>query len=168
MKNCSNSASSSTSASSRSQLDKKQLIRLWLGLLKNTGEIERYLRTQLQKNFASTLPQFDLLAALDHAEKPLSKTELSQQMMVSNGNVTWLVNRMVSEGLITHVLSTKDRRVKLVELTNKGAADFQLMVVEHEKWLINIFKDLKTDDLNLLVSGLKQLRKITKNNTSTR
>ncbi|MBT3215796.1 MAG: hypothetical protein HN351_14255, partial [Deltaproteobacteria bacterium] len=80
----------------------------------------------------------------------------------------WLVNRMVSEGLITHVLSTKDRRVKLVELTKKGAADFQLMVVEHEKWLINIFKDLKTDDLNLLVSGLKQLRKITKNNTSTR
>ncbi|MBT3213081.1 MAG: hypothetical protein HN351_00390, partial [Deltaproteobacteria bacterium] len=80
----------------------------------------------------------------------------------------WLVNRMVSEGLITHVLSTKDRRVKLVELTNKGAADFQLMVVEHEKWLINIFKDLKTDDLNLLVSSLKQLRKITSLNSKTK
>ncbi len=162
MKNSSNFTSGS------SQLDKKQLIRLWLGLLKNTGEIERYLRTQLQKNFASTLPQFDLLSALNHAEKPLSKTELSQQMMVSNGNVTWLVNRMVSEGLITHVLSIKDRRVKLVELTNKGAADFQQMVVEHEKWLVNIFKDLKTDDLNLLVSSLNLLRKVTKNNTSSR
>ena len=162
MKNSSNFTSSS------SQLDKKQLIRLWLGLLKNTGEIERYLRTQLQKNFASTLPQFDLLSALNHAEKPLSKTELSQQMMVSNGNVTWLVNRMVSEGLITHVLSIKDRRVKLVELTQKGSADFQKMLIEHEKWLINIFKGLKTDDLNLLVSSLNQLRKITKNNTRSR
>ncbi|MDB3917446.1 MarR family transcriptional regulator [bacterium] len=158
----------STSTASRSQFDKKQLIRLWLGLLKNTGEIERYLRTQLHKNFASTLPQFDLLAVLDHAEKPLSKTELSQQMMVSNGNVTWLVNRMVSEGLITHVPSIKDRRVKLVELTEKGTSNYKKMVVEHEKWLINIFKDLKTDDLNLLVSSLKQLRKITSLNSKTK
>ena len=70
------------SATSKSQLDKKLLIRLWLGLLKNTGEIERYLRTQLYKNFDSTLPQFDLLAALNRAEKPISKTALSQQMMV--------------------------------------------------------------------------------------
>ena len=162
MNNCSNSASSS------SPLDKKQIIRLWLGLLKNTGEIERYLRTQLHKNFSSTLPQFDLLAVLDHAEKPLSKTELSQQMMVSNGNVTWLVNRMVGEGLITHVQSAKDRRVKMVELTGKGIANFQKMVVEHEKWLINIFKDLKNDDLNLLVSLLNQLRKITRGNSISR
>jgi DNA-binding MarR family transcriptional regulator len=159
---------SSNTASSNSQLNKKQVIRLWLGLLKNTTEIERYLRTQLHKNFASTLPQFDLLAALDHAKKPLSKTELSQQMMVSNGNVTWLVNRMVSEGLITHMHSTQDRRVKLVELTKIGAAAFQKMVVQHEKWLINIFKDLKTDDLNLLVSSLRQLRKVTRKNTSSK
>ncbi|MED5434371.1 MAG: hypothetical protein VX545_00175, partial [SAR324 cluster bacterium] len=75
---------------------------------------------------------------------------------------------MVSEGLITHVLSIKDRRVKLVELTQKGSADFQKMLIEHEKWLINIFKDLKTDDLNLLVSSLNQLRKVTKNNTRSR
>ena len=159
---------SSNSASSSSPLDKKQIIRLWLELLKNTGEIERYLRTQLQKNFASTLPQFDLLAALDNFGKPISKTELSQQMMVSNGNVTWLVNRMVSEGLITHMHSTQDRRVKLVELTKIGAAAFQKMVVQHEKWLINIFKDLKTDDLNLLVSSLRQLRKVTRKNTSSK
>jgi DNA-binding MarR family transcriptional regulator len=156
---------SSNTASSSSPLDKKQLIRLWLGLLKNTGEIERYLRTQLHKNFASTLPQFDLLAALDNSEKPLSKTELSQQMMVSNGNVTWLVNRMVGEGLITHLQSAKDRRVKLVELTDKGVTDFKKMAVEHEKWLINIFKDLKNDDLNQLVSLLNNVSKITRNNT---
>ena len=154
-------------ASSSSQLDKKQLTRLWLGLLKNTGEIERYLRTQLYKNFASTLPQFDLLAALDRAEKPISKTALSQQMMVSNGNVTWLVKRMVAKGLITHVLSTKDRRVTLVKLTEKGATTFQIMVVEHEKWLINIFKDLKNEDLNMLVSSLKVLRKVTSHNSKT-
>jgi DNA-binding MarR family transcriptional regulator len=64
--------------------------------------------------------------------------------------------------------STQDRRVKLVELTKIGAAAFQKMVVQHEKWLINIFKDLKTDDLNLLVSSLSQLRKVTRKNTSSK
>ena len=89
-------------------------------------------------------------------------------MMVSNGNVTWLVKRMVGEGLITHVQSAKDRRVKLVELTDKGIADFKKMAVEHEKWLINIFKDLKNDDLNQLVSLLNLVRNITRNNTISR
>ena len=154
-------------ASTENQLDKKQITRLWLGLLKNTVEIERFLRKQLHKNFSSTLPQFDLLAALDHAEKPLTKTELSNHMMVTNGNVTWLVNRMVSEDLITHMLSTKDRRVKLVELTEKGRTLFKKMVIEHEKWLINIFKDLKSDDLSLLVNLLNRLRKVTNHDTKT-
>jgi DNA-binding MarR family transcriptional regulator len=58
--------------------------------------------------------------------------------------------------------------VKLVELTDKGDTNFQNMVVEHEKWLINLFKDLKTDDLNLLVSLLNQLRKITLGNRISR
>ena len=121
----------------------------------------------MHKKFSSTLPQFDLLAALDHAEKPLTKTELSNHMMVTNGNVTWLVNRMVSEDLITHMLSTKDRRVKLVELTEKGRTLFKKMVIEHEKWLINIFKDLKSDDLSLLVNLLNRLRKVTNHDTKT-
>ena len=159
---------SNNSASSRSQLDKKQIVRLWFGLLKNTGETERYLRTQLHNNFASTLPQFELLAALDHADNPLSKTELSKQMMVSNGNVTWLAKRMVIEGLITLEPAALDRRVKLVELTNKGVADFKKMAVEHEKWLINIFKDLKNNDLNQLFRSLNHVRIITQNNTISR
>jgi DNA-binding MarR family transcriptional regulator len=62
------------------------------------------------------------------------------------------------------VLSAKDRRVKLVEMTEKGATFFQKMVAEHEKWLINIFKDLKYDELNMLVSLLNRLRKVTLKN----
>ncbi|MED5241634.1 MAG: hypothetical protein VYA66_06810, partial [SAR324 cluster bacterium] len=59
----------------------------------------------------------------------------------------------------------KDRRVKLVELTNKGASAFQTMVVEHEKWLINIFNDLNNEHLNMLVGSLNQLRKLTSHNS---
>ena len=59
---------STKTVSPDNQLDNKQIISLWLGLLKSTGEIERYLRTRLHQTFDSTLPQFDLLSALDHAE----------------------------------------------------------------------------------------------------
>ena len=64
---------SSNYASNSSQLDKKQIVRLWFRLLKNTCETERYLRTQLHNNFASTLPQFELLAALYHAKNRSAK-----------------------------------------------------------------------------------------------
>ena len=47
-----------------------------------------------------TLPRFDLMAQLDKAPNGMTLGELSQRMMVSNGNVTGLVERLVEQGLL--------------------------------------------------------------------
>lgn len=141
---------------------RKQNVRLWLRLLSCTQEIERDLRTRLRREFACTLAQFDLLSALERAQKPLTKTELSRLLMVSNGNITGLVNRMVRDGLISHATLREDRRVKTVAMTDKGANAFQKMVGEHEQWLVNIFEDLTADEIAVLVALLTRLKKSVK------
>ncbi|MBC8259358.1 MAG: MarR family transcriptional regulator [SAR324 cluster bacterium] len=142
---------------------KKQIVRLWLGLLKNSGKIERHLRTKLHKNFGITITQFDLLSVLDQANEALTKSELSEKMIVTNGNVTWLVNKMVLAGIVVHTRSPVDGRVQLVQLTDKGSDFFQKMVAEHESWLCNLLQDLEIAEINQLVNSLNRLKEVLQN-----
>jgi len=50
--------------------------------------IETEVRRRLRDSFDVTLPRFDLMAQLERTPKGMTLGELSQRMMVSNGNVT--------------------------------------------------------------------------------
>src|SRR5262249_60028270 len=66
-------------------------LRLWLRLLTCTNLIEGEVRSRLRERFFVTLPRFDLMAQLDKAPDGMTLSDVSQRMMVYNGNVTGLV-----------------------------------------------------------------------------
>ena len=80
--------------------DHKDELRLWLRLFTCKEVIEGEVRRRLRDSFDVTLPRFDLMAQLDRARNGMTLGELSQRMMVSNGNVTGLVERLVEQGLV--------------------------------------------------------------------
>ncbi len=90
--------------------DHEAELRLWLRLLTCTTLIEGEVRSRLRDSFDVTLPRFDLMAQLDKAPNGMTLGELSQRMMVSNGNVTGLVERLVAQNLIERRPSPTDRR----------------------------------------------------------
>ena len=76
----------------------KRSLRLWLKLLSCTMIVEKRIRARLDSEFATTLPRFDVLAALERHPEGLTMGQLSRFMMVSNGNVTAVVNRLLEDG----------------------------------------------------------------------
>ena len=76
-------------------------LRLWLRLLTCTTLIEGSVRSRLRERFDVTLPRFDLMAQLDKAPDGMTLSDVSKRMMVSNGNVTGLVERLVESGIST-------------------------------------------------------------------
>ena len=137
-------------------------VRLWLRLLSCTMLIERRLAGELRARFGTTLARFDLLAQLAHARATestgLTMSELSRRLMVSNGNITGLVSRLVREGLIRRRTSSTDRRAQIVCLTPKGARALSTMIPEHHAWLAELFQGLsptERDRLYELVGALK-------------
>ena len=52
----------------------------------------------------------------------MTMTELSRFLMVSNGNVTGIIDRLVAEGMVVRLAHAGDRRATFVRLTPKGAA----------------------------------------------
>jgi hypothetical protein len=79
--------------------DHKAELRLWLRLLTCSTLIENGVRKRLRESFEVTLPRFDLMAQLDKTPDGLTLGELSQRMMVSNGNVTSIVEALVGQGI---------------------------------------------------------------------
>ena len=88
----------------------KQSLRLWLKLLSCTMVVEKRLRARLDADFDTTLPRFDVLAALERHPQGLKMSALSEFLMVSNGNVTGVVSRLIEDGLITRTVDRADRR----------------------------------------------------------
>ena len=138
--------------------DHKAELRLWLRLLSSTNLISTEVRRRLRTQFDVTLPRFDLMAQLDREKEGLRLGELSKRMMVTNGNVTGLVERLMKEGLIRRESVGGDRRVGLVTLTRAGRAAFSRMAAAHELWLAELFADLTPADIDLLMKGLAAVK----------
>ena len=81
----------------------------------------------LKREFGSSLPRFDLLAQLERAEDGLRMGELSERILTTNGNVTWLVAALEREGLVRRRTAAHDRRAVVVRLTAAGRRQFAAM-----------------------------------------
>src|SRR6202521_4488488 len=142
--------------------DHETELRLWLRLLTCTTLIESEIRRRLREEFDVTLPRFDLMAQLDKSPGGMTLGELSRRMMVSNGNVTGLAERLVAAGLLDRRASPSDRRAQLVSLTPEGRRGFRVMARAHESWIAEIFADLNASDTDAL------MRLLAKTKTSAR
>jgi DNA-binding MarR family transcriptional regulator len=83
----------------------------------------------------TTLPRFDVMAALYRTGEGLRMSDISGVLRVSNGNVTGIVDRLVAEGLVERVAVEGDRRATRVRLTPQGREAFEDMAEEHEVWV---------------------------------
>jgi DNA-binding MarR family transcriptional regulator len=136
----------------------KRRLRLWLRLYGATSVIEREMRRFLRTDFATTLPRFDLMAALERAPEGLSMGELSRRLMVSGGNVTSIVTGLERDGLVCRRSPVSDRRTSLVALTEQGRAAFEAMAREHERWIDQLLADVADADVEALTSLLAELK----------
>lgn len=133
-------------------------VRVWLRMLSCSTTIEKRLRRRLAERFGTTLPRFDILAALERAADGTTMSELSRALLVSNGNVTAVVKQLESDGLVESRSSAADKRSQIVALTGTGRAHFAEMAAAHHDWIRTMFAGMRSDELNALFALLSQLK----------
>jgi|MEHZ01.4.fsa_nt_MEHZ011149145.1_2 DNA-binding MarR family transcriptional regulator len=144
-----------TGLSKDEQLD----VRIWLRLLTCANLIEHRVRKNLRKEFSTTLPRFDVLAQVDRPPDSQPMRELSSRMMVTNGNITPLVDRLVKDKLIQRDPAPDDRRVQHVSLTSSGKEALDKMIPAHNSWVNNLMADLDRTNASDLYELLGELKK---------
>jgi DNA-binding MarR family transcriptional regulator len=142
-----------------SPVDHKDELRLWLRLLTCTTLIETEIRKRLRTRFNETLPRFDLMAQLERVRDGMTLGEVSKRMMVSAGNVTSLVDRLVKAGYLERRPAPNDRRSQLIQLTQAGRAHFNRLAANHEKWVAELLGDLDSKEMAAAMSELAKVKK---------
>jgi DNA-binding MarR family transcriptional regulator len=138
--------------------DSKARLRLWIRLLRASRLIEGVARERLKVQFGATLPRFDVMAALYRNPDGMLMSEVSRFLMVSNGNVTGIVDRLVSDGLVARAQRNGDRRTSFISLTRKGRALFAAMAAAHERWVDELLGGVSARDAEQLSTKLKAFR----------
>jgi DNA-binding MarR family transcriptional regulator len=137
-------------------------LRLWVRLLTTVRVVEVELRRRLRAEFGETLPRFDVLAALARQTAGMTMTEVSRFLMVSNGNVTGIIDRLVAEGMVVRIANERDRRATFVRLTHKGLRHFARMAQAHEAWVNQILAGFSREQSHALIGSLEALMAATR------
>ena len=135
----------------------KERLRLWLRFLKASRAIEARLRENLRTEFETTLPRFDVMAALSRFDDGLKMSQLSGVLRVSNGNVTGIVDRLEEDGFLNRVPVPGDRRASLVRLTPNGREEFARQAAAHEAWIDDMLRDFSPEESRTISLRLEHL-----------
>ncbi|PAX06768.1 MarR family winged helix-turn-helix transcriptional regulator [Sphingomonas lenta] len=136
----------------------RDTLRLWLRLLSCTTVVEKEVKRRLSQRFGTTLPRFDVLAALDRRPEGMTLSALSRALLVSNGNVTGLAKQLGEDGLVAIEPLPGDRRASLVRLTEAGAEHFAQVSAAHHEWIDDLLGGLSRAQRSLLFDLLGALK----------
>jgi len=131
--------------------------RVWLRMLSLQGEIFGRLNRALSAACGLSLAKFDVLAQLDRYPDGLSLGNLSQNLKVTGGNVSGLVQRLVADGFITREMSSTDRRSFVVRMTPEGKAVFDRACLAHQAELDTCFAAVPAEELDEALRVLNAL-----------
>jgi DNA-binding MarR family transcriptional regulator len=158
-----------TTADDKSTLDVgRRETRLWLQILSLHGGIFSSLNAALNSEFGLSVAKFDALAQLDRYREGLALGQLSQNLKVSGGNVSGLVQRLLADQLISKQMSSEDRRSFIVRLTPKGGELFKKAAAFHKRHLSECFESVSAGDLETAISVVRSLSSKTRTTTEKR
>ncbi|GAE34284.1 transcriptional regulator [Halalkalibacter akibai JCM 9157] len=100
-----------------------------------------------------SIAQFDLLVQVG-VHQPISQQGLAEKLLVTKGNITQMVVKMESAGLIQR---TQEWRTKHITLTNKGKELYEEVVPQQELFQVSQFQALTKDEQKQLLALLKKL-----------
>jgi len=134
-------------------------LRLWLRMISCSMKLESILSQRLRKEFKTSMARFDVMSQLERFPGGLTMSELSRRLIVSNGAITGLVDKLASAGLVTRHEDPKDRRSMIVRLTRKGRDNFLRMARRHEEWVVSILGELSSEAQSELLQNLTLLQR---------
>ena len=130
----------------------------------NLREINKILNRDLKREMIKLdlgLSHFYILTTL-YREKVLSSGNLAKSLDVRNSTITSLVDRLVKLSLVKRRRDERDRRIVLVELTDKGKKLTEKLLTLRKERLKEIVKELPEEKVKEIYESIKRVKEILK------
>jgi MarR family transcriptional regulator, 2-MHQ and catechol-resistance regulon repressor len=133
----------------------EEALRLWIALARSYQTLSRVVSARVVE-YGLTIPQFGILEALHHLG-PLSLGELAEKLLVTGGNITYVMDRLEEQGLVYRQRSDLDRRVIEARLTPEGHALIARVFPDHADYICGLVDHLDPGEQRALRELLKRL-----------
>lgn len=130
-------------------------MRTWVQLVRTFYRLQRRLEQELAAH-DMTVPQFDVLATLGHAEG-ITQQELAERLLVTKGNVCGLLDRLEKAGWVERRPDLNDRRVNRLYLAPAGRRKMEPIHRQHEKTIERLLSSIGDGQLRSLRNHLESL-----------
>jgi DNA-binding MarR family transcriptional regulator len=129
-------------------------------LVEASGRLARVLAERLRVSTGLAIPVFEVMLRLGRSDcQRLRMSELADQLSLTTGGATRLIDRVVAQGLVEKRACPEDRRVQWVTLTAEGRQRLAEAAPLHLDDLQREFVDLLDPaDLPALRRSLDRLR----------
>jgi MarR family 2-MHQ and catechol resistance regulon transcriptional repressor len=128
-------------------------------LVEVQSRLERRLGADLEARAGLPHAWFEVLVRLARSEHgQLTMGALAEQVTLTTGGVTRLVDRMEAAGLVERVPCRTDRRVSYAVITQAGRAKFEEAAEVHAGNLRTVFDGFSAKELTTLDTMLDRLR----------
>ena len=135
--------------------DRERALRLWIALARCYSTYARAISCKITE-YGLTAPQFGVLEALHHLG-PLALGELADKLLVTGGNVTYVMDRLEEQGYVKRERSPLDRRVVQAKLTPEGRALIADVFPGHGEFIERLSGHLASAEQDELRRLLKKL-----------
>lgn len=135
--------------------ERERALRLWIALARCYSTYARAVSCKIAE-YGLTAPQFGVLEALHHLG-PLALGELADKLLVTGGNVTYVMDRLEEQGYVRRERSPEDRRVVQAKLTPKGRVLITDVFPGHGEFIERLSGHLAPAEQDELRSLLKKL-----------
>jgi DNA-binding MarR family transcriptional regulator len=139
--------------------DDDALITTFGRLVEVQGRLERRLGAALEARCGLPHAWFEVLVRLARSDQGrLTMSVLAEQVTLTTGGVTRLIDRMEAAGYVERLPSATDRRVSYAAITDAGRAKLDDAAVVHAGNLRSVFEGFSDLDRATLDTLLDRLR----------
>ena len=131
-------------------------IELWQSVRTIYRAVLKRLNARLRKE-RITFSQYSVLLALSR-NGPMQMNKLGEHMLVAPANVTGLVDRMEKKGYVRRRRDENDRRLYVIEETEKGSRIFASISGRFKQYAGSLGSSLTRDELNSTLAALRKVR----------
>ncbi|MBI4404084.1 MAG: MarR family transcriptional regulator [Deltaproteobacteria bacterium] len=143
-------------------------VRSWVAILTASRAIYRELELGLLSDNCS-MPRFQILLHL-YFDGPLAAVEISDRLLVTRGNITMFLRRLITDGIIKRVFekqsSSKRKARSKFLLTPKGRRLFERIFPKHIGRVRRFMPPLPSQALHILAGIPTKLQKMLKRPSS--
>ena len=144
---------------SKSALEDARITEFGL-LVEATRRLMRIIETSLRDSHSLTGVEFEAMIRMGRSpDRQMSMSDLANQMVLTSGGITRLVDRLAADGYVDRVSCPSDRRVQWAHLTDAGVETVSQALQTHLADLNeHFFSAMSPEERSVVIPVLDRLR----------